>query len=39
VGNGESINIYTDPWIPSSLGRRVIFLEQPHISLIKNQVT
>jgi hypothetical protein len=24
VGNGEKINIYTDPWIPSSPDRRVI---------------
>jgi hypothetical protein len=24
VGNGENINIYSDPWIPSSTNRRII---------------
>ena len=24
VGTGENINIYTDPWIPSSPGRKIV---------------
>jgi hypothetical protein len=24
VGNGEKINIWQDPWIPSSLNRKII---------------